>query len=187
MTIYYWDDSNRDLLHDWVSRLSSANHHFALHCHSTWVDRWGVPYADRQAVAYADHSLVIVLQETQIRWGVSPDFACMEHDDPETPIENSSSGGDEKRVVGLCGWIGACCIGPLRHGILWWIRVYSHHPWISSPHDSWKMAPAQAVPFPLCPLFSLVCHQLVWPLQYIVLKHIESTGKIIICLINCKL
>ena len=39
-------------------------------------------------------SLVIVLQAMQIRWGWSTDSACMDRGTSDTPILNSSSGGD---------------------------------------------------------------------------------------------
>ena len=55
----------------------------------------------------------------------------------------------------------------MRHVILWWKRVHSHHLRINSPRGKRKMAPPQASPYPLWRA-PWVCHLLVGPDQCIV-------------------
>ena len=74
-------------------------------------------------------------QHTQQTDLMGPGFVCMEPGAPDTRIVNSSSGDD-----GL--WA--------KHGILWWKPV-NHHPSISNPQCSRRMAPRQVFRFLLWP------------------------------------
>ena len=64
---------------------------------------------------------------------------------------------------------GARWICPMRtrHLVVIVTCVHNRHPRISSPQGNRRMAPSQASNDPLRPL-SLVCHLLVWPVQYTV-------------------
>ena len=62
---------------------------------------------------------------------------------------------------------GARWICPTWHAILWWLRIHNRHLWISSPQCNRRMTPPTASFLPLRPP-ALVCHLLVWPVQYIV-------------------
>ena len=87
---------------DWVSGLSSANRHYVQHDYAFWVDGCGVPFVNRR-VAFPqgdlvsflhpsrDHSPIIALHAMQIRSGLGPSFACMEHGVPDPRKVNSSS------------------------------------------------------------------------------------------------
>ena len=53
---FFLDGDRHDLLWDWLSGLSTANHLYVLHGHTIWVDGGGVPLPVRQAVSSAgDH------------------------------------------------------------------------------------------------------------------------------------
>ena len=79
--------------------------------------------------------------------------------------EKSSSGGEgdgKWARVRMGTWAGAHWIGPLLHGALWWHRVHSRHPRLTSPQGSRRMAPPQFSPSPLWSL-SLVIYRIGKP------------------------
>ena len=133
--------------------------------HPLHVILWAELIHDGDDAAHpADHSLVIVLQAVLTRWDRGPGFACMGHGTPGIQIVNFSCGNE--REVGT-DMRSLNSPHPMRHDILGWKRVPNHHLRISSPRGSRTVALPQAYFFPLWPL-SLVCHLLVWPVQYTV-------------------
>ena len=84
-------------------------------------------------------------------------------------------------MSGSWGRAGAHWICPMWHGILWWKLVHNCHQRISR-----RMAPTQTSFYPRWPL-SLVCHLLVWDVQYTVYTwswNQTSEGRIYHC-ISC--
>ena len=69
------------------------------------------------------------------------------------------------KVMGNKREAGAHWNCSMWYGILWWKWVHNYLLRISSPQGNRRVAPMQPSIYPMGPL-SLVCHLLVWPVQY---------------------
>ena len=160
----------QDLLWDWVSGLSSASHCYVLHGRAIWVGGcrvlcqivklhrlWEILQADLVLggdIAHpVDHSLVIVLQVMQVRWGWGTGFTCMKHITADAQTLLLEVMGNEQEVrMGRSS---------LNQNLV--IEVHNHRQRTSSPRGNRRMTPPQASPCPLWPL-SLLSSSLACPL-----------------------
>ena len=95
----------------------------------------------------ADHSLVIVLQAMQVRYGRwHAAWGCTNY---KLFLRRWWE------VGGRFGCTGAHWICPMQHSILQWKQVHNCQLRISSPQGNRRMAPPQASPYPLWPATGL--------------------------------